>query len=95
MQKVCKYLYLLCWRLQFTWSSESITTHRYLLPINQQALDMMHDCGFAQTVNFFTRNDNVLNLIFMYRPTFVQQCYSAQGISDHEVVMVTLEPQAI
>ena len=60
----------------------------------QWALDMMHDCGFAQTVNFPTRNDNILDLFFTNRPTLVQECYSAPGISDHEIVMVTLEPQA-
>jgi len=55
---------------------------------------MMHDCGFAQTVNFPTRNDSILDLFFMNRPTLVQECYSAPGNSDHEIVVVTLEPQA-
>jgi len=55
---------------------------------------MMHDCGFAQTVNFPSRNDSILDLFFTNRPTLVQEFYSAPGISDHETVMVTLEPQA-
>jgi len=83
------------YRLQLThWSSESITTYRYPFSINQRALDMTHDCGFAQTVNFPTRNDNILDLFFTNRPTLVQKCYSDPGISNHEIVMVTLEPQS-
>ena len=76
-----------------TWTgqmNQSINSHRYPLLINQEALDMMHDCSFAQIVNFPTRNDNILDLLFTNRPTLVQECYSTPGISDHEIIAATV-----
>ena len=55
---------------------------------------MMHDCGFAQIVNFPTRNDNILDLLFTNRPTLVQECYSTPGISDHKIIAATVESEA-
>ena len=51
---------------------------------------MMHDCGFAQIVNFPTRNNNILDLLFTNRPTLVQECYSTPGISDLEIIAATV-----
>ena len=73
------------------WSNESINSHRYPLLINQRALGMMHDCSFAQIVNFPTRNDNILDLLFTNRPTLVQECYSTPGISDYKIIAATVE----
>jgi len=54
----------------------------------------MHDCGFTQLVNFPTRNDNILDRFFTYRPSLVQECYSDPGVSDHEIVTVKVESEA-
>ena len=56
---------------------------------------MMHDCGFTQIVNFPTRNENILDLFFTNRPTLVQECHSAPTISDHDIVLVAQEPEAV
>ena len=73
------------------WSNESIVGHRYPHCVNTEALNMMHECGFAQLVDFPTRNNNILDLFFTNKPSLVQQCYVVPGISDHDTVMITLE----
>ena len=73
------------------WNNESIVGYRYPHCVNTRVLSMMHDCGFAQLVNSPTRNNNILDLFFTNKPSFIQQCYVVPGISDHESVMVTIE----
>ena len=50
---------------------------------------MMAECGFSQIVNFPTRLNNTLDLVFTNRPSLIQHCFPAPGISDHSIVIVT------
>ena len=52
---------------------------------------MSAECGFAQMVDFPTRNENNLDLFFKNRPSLIQYCYAAPGISDHDIVLTSME----
>ena len=68
------------------WTDESILGHRYPQSISELALSMSAKYGFAQMVDFPTRNENILDLFFTNRPSLIQYCYAAPGISDHDIV---------
>lgn len=71
------------------WSNNSISGHRYSSTINDLALSMMAECGFSQVVNFPTRLNNTLDILFTNRPSLIQHCFPAPGISDHSIVLAT------
>lgn len=71
------------------WSNNSIKGYRNSNTINNLALNMMAECSFSQMVTFPTRLNNTLDLVFTNRPSLIQHCFPAPGISDHSVVIVT------
>ena len=77
------------------WSSHSIATHRYPVNINQQILKMANDCYFNQLVNAPTRNENILDIIFTNRPSFINHCTVIPGVSDHEAVLTSFIAQTV
>ena len=70
---------------------ESVERHSYPISINQAILQMSADCGFSQSVNFPTRERNILDLVFTNRPLLVDQCCGAPGLSDHDMVLLSLQ----
>jgi len=52
---------------------------------------MSADCGFSQSVNFPTRERNILDLVFTNRPLLVDQCCAASGLSDYDMVLFSLQ----
>ena len=72
------------------WEDESISAYRYPLIINELLINMSAECGFTQMVNFPTRESNTLDLFFMSHPSLIQQCTSFPGISDHVIILTTI-----
>ena len=72
------------------WTTESVSSYRYPLLINQALLKMSVDCYFTQLVNFTTRDENTLDLFFTNRPTLINNFLQVPGISDHDIVLVPL-----
>ena len=58
-------------------------------------MDFMHLNGFTQIVNFPTRKENYLDLIFVNEYNLLQNVGLGQKISDHESVTATLNFQHI
>ena len=58
--------------------------------INQSFLDMTSDNGLEQIVNFPTRKDKMLDLIFTFHPSFMERCKPLPSIgnSDHDIVLL-------
>jgi len=52
---------------------------------------MSADCGLSQSVDIPTRKGNILDLIFTNRPLLVDQCCEAVGLSDHDMVLFSLQ----
>jgi len=70
------------------WENESIEHHNYPISINQAILQMLANCGFSQSVNF---PRNTLDLVFTNRPFLVDQCCGTPGLSDHDMVSLSLQ----
>ena len=71
------------------WSNNSIKGYRNSNTINNLALNMIAECSFSQMVTFLTRLNNTLDLVFTNRPSLIQHCFPAPGISDYSVFIVT------
>ena len=71
-----------------SWSSNTISGNQYLKSINETILSIEEELGLTQIVDFPTRNENFLDLIFTNRPSFVNRCVSLPGISDHDTILM-------
>jgi len=49
----------------------------------------------ATVVNSPTRNENILDIIFTNRPSFINYCNVIPGISDHEAFLTSFMAQAV
>ena len=58
--------------------------------MNESLLQMSADCYFTQLVNSPTRGNNILDLFFTNRPTFIKSCSIEPGISDHDILLVSI-----
>jgi len=72
------------------WDTDSVSRYRYPLAMNQSVLQMSADCYFTQLVNSPTRDKNILDLFFTNRPTSVKSCSVEPGISDHDILLVSI-----
>jgi len=52
---------------------------------------MMAECGLKQMVDSPTRGDNILDLLLTNRPSLVQSCYVTPGISDHDIILASIQ----
>ena len=70
------------------WSEQTISPNQYTVGTNQAYLDIASDNGLEQIVDFPTRNENTLDLIFTSHPSYKQRCkpIPAIGNSDHDSV---------
>ena len=73
------------------WDNESIESHNYPVSISQAVLQMSADCGFTQLVDFPTRERNILDLFFTNRPLLIDQCLGTSGISDHDIILLSIQ----
>jgi hypothetical protein len=70
------------------WSSNTITSNQYRKEISEIFLALEEDLGLIQSVNFPTRDQNLLDVFFTNRPSSINRCEAIPGISDHEIVFV-------
>ena len=72
------------------WSTNTIIGNQYAQKVNQLYLDLSHDLGLEQIVDFPTRHDKTLDLIFSSHPAFKVRCKPLPPLgnkSDHDIVL--------
>ena len=74
-----------------SWKDNSIITSKHYPPrVSQTFLDIASDLGLEQMVQFPTRGENTLDLIFTPYPSCQERCKSLPLISersDHDIVL--------
>ena len=68
------------------WKEEEIIGNQYPWAINKCFLDMLHDLSLNQIVDFPTRKDSTLDLIFTNRPDIFKSPSLLAGLGDHGIV---------
>jgi hypothetical protein len=78
------------------WKALSIAGHQNSARVNQTFLDLAAECSLEQQVDFPTRKQNTLDLIFTTHPSFKQRCKPLPpiGNSDHDIVLYDTSLQA-
>ena len=71
------------------WTSNSIINYQYPLDISRFILTTAAECYFTQLVNIPTRGENIHDIVFTNRPSFVNYCTVVPGVSDHDAVVVS------
>ena len=69
------------------WSSSSITSNNYSLPMNTAFINVVQDISAEQVVTFPTRLENTQDLFITNRPTLISKCTAIPGLSDHDIVL--------
>ncbi|CAG2184827.1 unnamed protein product [Mytilus edulis] len=72
------------------WKTNTIAGRQYSLKVNQPYLDLSYDLGIEQIVDFPTRQDNFLDLLFTSHPAFKLRCKQLPPLgdkSDHDIVL--------
>ena len=77
------------------WEDDSISAHRYPFVINELLINMPAECGCTQMVDFPTHESNTIDLFFTSHPSFIQQCTPLPGISDHDIILTTVNSKII
>ena len=75
-------------------TSNSIINYQYPLDIGRFILTTAAECYFTQLVNIPTRGENILDIVFTNRPSFVNYCTVVPGVSDHDAVVVSFIAKA-
>ena len=70
------------------WNHYCIRNSVYPSSLCDTIIDFIHEYGFIQTVDFATRDNNILDVFFTNRPCLIRRCYPIAGISDHEAVFI-------
>ena len=68
------------------WLDESTQGNRVHSEINKSLLDLLHSFNLTQVVNFPTRINNTLEILFSNRPNLVHKLRPIPGISDHDTI---------
>ena len=81
-----------CYLPDINWSEQKISSNQYTVGTNQTYFDIASDNGLEQLVDFSTRNENILDLIFTSHPSYKQRCkpIPAIGNSDHGIVLLDI-----
>ena len=56
--------------------------------MNKFFIDTIPEKSMEQTVDFPTRLDNILELVFTTHPSLVNECKPLPGIGDHDIVLI-------
>jgi hypothetical protein len=70
------------------WNNMTIEGSTYPNHINKSFIDIVQDLCMEQIVDFPTRLDNTLDLVFTTHRSLVNKCKPRPGISDHDIVLV-------
>ncbi|KAK3098493.1 hypothetical protein FSP39_020057 [Pinctada imbricata] len=71
------------------WPNRLITGHSYPSHVNNQFINMADDLSLTQIVDFHTRKEQTLDLLFTSHPSLVDKCKCLPplGKSDHDIVL--------
>ena len=56
--------------------------------MNKFFIDTIQEISMEQIVDFSTRLDNIIELVFTTHPSLVNECKSLPGIGDHDIVLI-------
>jgi hypothetical protein len=70
------------------WNKMTIEGSTYPNHIKKSFIDIVQDLCMEQIVDFPTRLDNNLDLVFTTHKSLVNKCKPLPGISDHDIVLV-------
>lgn len=76
------------------WSSDQVVRHQYSQQISESFLQLLARTGLEQVVSFPTRGNNTLDIVVTNRPSLVNRCECAPGLSDHDIVFLDANIQA-
>ena len=77
------------------WETEQLTTNKYTPSINYSFWDTVVNTGLQRTVNFPTRNNNILDVVLTNRLSSVKQFVGMPGLIDHDTVFVETSSRAL
>ena len=74
------------------WEEQTIINRQYPIKANQTFLEIVADNGLEQIVDFHTRKDNTLDLMFLSHPAYKLRCKPLPSIgnSDHDIVLLDI-----
>ena len=73
------------------WDSHTVTDNQYPHRVSETFLNIALDLSLEQVVNFPTRQENTLDLVFMSHPSYKVRCKPLPPVgfkSDHDVVLL-------
>ena len=56
--------------------------------MNKFFIDTIQEISMEQIVDFSTRLDNIIELVFTTHPSLVNECKPLPGIGDHDIVLI-------
>ncbi|MCP3852899.1 MAG: hypothetical protein GY694_22125, partial [Gammaproteobacteria bacterium] len=77
------------------WIDQDIHGNQYLKSINSLFLEMSQDLGLSQIINFPSRGDSVLDLLFTNTPDFISETSLLAGLGDHDLIKIKSNFQPI
>ena len=84
--------------MSLTYHGKRTSSKHYPRRVSQTFLDVASDLGLEQMVDFPTRGDNTLGLIFTSHPSFQERCKPLPPISDksdHDIVLFDTSHQPV
>ena len=66
----------------------SVIGTAYPKNMNKFFIDTIQEISMEQIVDFPTRLDNILDLVFTTHPSLVNKCKPLPGIGDHDIVLI-------
>jgi len=66
------------------WSNNTVAGTQYSKDINERFLDLFESSKLCQLIDFNTRKNAMLDLLFTNRPSFLTHCKKMPGFGDHD-----------
>ena len=70
------------------WNNMSVLGTAYPNNMNKFFIDTIEEISMEQIVDFPTRLDNILDLVFATHPSLVNKCKSLPEIGNHDIVLI-------
>ena len=72
------------------WSGHHLTNPTYGYNLNEVFIDVINNHNLEQFVNSPTRQNHILDLVFASTPSLIKEVCTSPGMSDHEIVMFSI-----
>ena len=69
------------------WSTETLTRSQYNHNISNMFVQTLEICNMNQIIDFPTRKNNTLDILFTNRPTLMHKLTPYPGLSDHDTII--------